>query len=207
MPFRTTGGKDAPVVDVRCVDGTTLSVGPVPVLDRDGVPYEVTLRLLRDGARFGEVGERCGYFLAVAAARLRAARREGRELPASSLEGGVRAWAADDGRDPGTAWSELERYLPRDRELFCFRARDPDDLSTAGELRCTLHVQRHWDAGWSLRSVAVLEAWGEQGIGVRAVLAPQELLALLEGLVQDFAQVGAAYEAHEDGSALRRPAG
>ena len=38
------------VTEVTCVDGTVLAFEPVPVLDRAGVPYEVTLRRLRDGA-------------------------------------------------------------------------------------------------------------------------------------------------------------
>jgi hypothetical protein len=193
---------------LACVDGTVLGVLPVAVLDRHGVPYEVTLRLIRDDQPFGEVGERCGYFLASTAARLRAARTEGGQFPASSLEGGLRAWARDVGEEPEATWGELQRYLPRDRELFCFRARDPDDLSTAGELRATLHVERQWtDTGWTLRPLAVVEAWGDNGQGVRALLESEQLLAFLESLVQDFAAVGAAYEASEDATGLRRPVG
>lgn len=37
-----------PVTEATCVDGTVLAFEPDPVLDRAGVPYEVTLRLLRD---------------------------------------------------------------------------------------------------------------------------------------------------------------
>ena len=58
------------VADVTCVDGSVLSVLPEAVLDRDDVPYEMALRLLRDGEPFGVVGERCGFFLATVAARL-----------------------------------------------------------------------------------------------------------------------------------------
>ena len=193
---------------LSCVDGSVLGVLPVPVLDRHGVPYEVTLRLTVDGEAVGEVGERCGYFLASTAARLRAAQAAGDEFPASSVEGGLRAWAADVGEEPDAAWTELQRYLPRDRELFCFRSRDPDDLASTGELRTTLQVQRHWTAtGWTLRCLAVVEAWGDNGRGVRSLLDSHQLLAFLESLVQDFAQVGAAYEASEDGAGLRRPVG
>ncbi|MCW2599451.1 MAG: hypothetical protein JWM02_1280 [Frankiales bacterium] len=193
---------------VNCVDGSVLTVLPVPVRDRDGAPYEVTLRLLRNGQPFGEVGERCGYFLASTAARLRAARAGDEQFPTSSLEGGLRAWATDAGEEPDAVWEVLQRYLPRDRELFCFRARDPDDLSTVGELRASLQIASQWTAaGWSMRCLAVLEAWGERGQGVRAMLDSTALLAFLESLVQDFAAVGATYEASEDGSGLRRPVG
>lgn len=191
---------------LRCVDGSVLSVLPVPVLDRDRVPYEVTLSLKLDDGPFGEVGERCGYFLASTAARLRAARAGGQEFPLSSLEAGLRAWASDAG-SPVT-WDELQRYLPRDRELFSFRSRDPDDLASVGELRTTLEVEKQWVAdGWRLEHRAVVEAWGEEGRGVRAVLDSAQLLAFLEDLVQDFALVGAAYEAADDGARLRRPVG
>ena len=193
---------------LTCLDGSTLAVAPVPVLDRHDVPYEVTLRLLRDGLPFGEVGERCGYFLAATAARLRAARAAGEAFPASSVEAGVRAWAQDEGRDPGAAWDDLRRYLPRDRELFCFRTRDPDDLAVVGELRCTLQVEKSFaDGRWSLRTLGVVDAWGDHGSAVRALVSSDQLLAFLEELVQEFAEVGAAYEAHEDAARLRRPVG
>lgn len=193
---------------LACVDGSVLGVLPVPVLDRHGVPYEVTLRMTRDGLAFGEVGERCGYFLASTAARLRAAQEAGDDFPVSSLEGGLRAWAHDVGEEPDATWEQVQRYLPRDRELFCFRSRDPDDLALAGELRATLHVERQWtETGWTLRCLAVMEAWGDAGQGVRALCDSPQLLAFLESLVQDFAQVGAAYEPHEDAAGLRRPVG
>ena len=195
------------MTEILCVDGSLLRVVPVPVLDRDGVPYEVTLRLDRDGVAFGEVGERCGYFLASTAARLRAARAAGEDYPASSVEAGVAAWATDVGRDPGPAWAELQRYLPRDRELFCFRARDPDDLATAGELRVTYEVQRRFARGWQVQCLAVVHAWGAAGVGLRAVLDSEHLLAFLEALVEEFAAVGASYDSAEDGARLRRPVG
>jgi hypothetical protein len=204
-------GKIGPVAEVRCADGSVLVVRPVPVSGRDGTPYEVTLDLLRDGAPFGEVGERCGYFLAAVAARLRAAQPD---FPASSLEAGVRTWALDDGRDPDGAWATLQRYLPRDRELFCFRSRDPDDLGSSGELRVTLEEERTWlpandgAAGqWRIDCCAVLRAWGSGGTGVRAILTAAELLAFLEALLGEVSAVGASYDAEDDGSALHRPGG
>ena len=203
------------MTNVRCADGSVLTVRPVPVSGRDGTPYEVTLELLRDGVAFGEVGERCGYFLATTTARLRAAGPdESSGFPPSSLEAGVRSWALDDGRDPELAWATLQRYLPRDRELFCFRSRDPDDLGSSGELRVTLEEERTWlpaadgVAGqWRIDCCAVLRAWGSGGIGVRAVLSSGELLAFLDALLAEAAAVGASYDVDDDGSALRRPVG
>lgn len=200
------------MAEVPCVDGTMLGVLPVPVVDRHGAPYEMTLQLLRDGADFGSVGERCGYFLAATCARLSAAG----DFPASSVEGGLRAWAADDGRDPDVAWGELVRYVPRDHELFAFRRREPDDIASVGELRCTVQTQRSWveatgQAGaggrWRLERRAVLDAWGDHGVGVRAVLDVAGLTALLDALLTEAAALGMLYDPGDIGSALRRPAG
>lgn len=203
------------MAEVRCVDGSALSVLPAPCLDRDGVPYEVTLQLEHDGAPFGEVGERCGFFLATTATRLRAARDSGAEYPPGGLEAGLRAWAADRALDGDEAWTAFERYLPRDRELFCFRARDPDDLATAGELRGVLRHERAWqppedDGGrgrWRLTTLAVLEACGSGGTGVRAVLDSAGLLAFLEQLLSECAAVGVSYDGVGEVAGLRRPVG
>jgi hypothetical protein len=203
------------MAELQCVDGSVLSVLPVPVLDREGVPYEVTLRLLRDGEPFGEVGERCGFFVATTAARLSAARADDPDgFPASSLEAGLRAWAQDRGVDADDGWAAFERYLPRDRELFAFLSRDPDDVTAAGELRVSLRNERSWlppadgqaRGRWELRCRAVVDAWGAGGTGVRAVLDSAALLAFLERLVEDFAAVGATYDG-EVVSGLRRPVG
>lgn len=203
------------MAELTCADGARLGVHAVPVLDRDGVPYEVTLRLTRDDRPFGEVGERCGYFLAATAARLRAARRADPDgFPPSSTEAGVRAWARDAAVDPDASWDDLARYLPRDRELFAFRSRDPDDLSAVGELRVRLEAVRHWTGAtatepghWELQTWAVVEAWGSAGTGVRCVLSSDRLQAFLDQLVQDFADVGASYDRSDDAAALRRPVG
>ncbi|MFL6139466.1 MAG: hypothetical protein ACJ74O_16915 [Frankiaceae bacterium] len=210
--------------EIICVDGSRLGVHPVAVLDRQGLPYEVTLRMTRDGTEFGVVGQRCGYFLDGVRSRLAAARADGSaeasrwplsdRFPGGSLESGVRAWARDGGRDPADAWSELARYVPRDRELFAFRHRDPDDLDCAGELRCTVRTEKSWEATggrtrthgapvpphgqplgqWRLVRRAVVEAWGELGVGVRAVLDSTGLAGFLAGLLGETAQVGAAFD-------------
>ena len=202
------------MAELRCVDGFALSVLPVPCLDRDGVPYEVTRRLERDGAAVGEVGEGFGFFLATTAARPQSAREAGAEYPPGGLEAGLRACAADRGLDAEDAWTGFDRYLPRDRELFCFRARDPDDLTAAGELRVVLRHERTWqrpdDSGrgrWQLRTRAVVEAWGSGGSGVRALVDSAGLLAFLEQLLRECAEVGASYDGVDEVAGLRRPVG
>lgn len=188
------------MAELRCVDGSVLSVLPVPCCGRDGVPYEVTLRLERDGQEVGAVGERCGFFVAQTAARLRAAGPD--TFPVSGLEAGLRAWADDHDQDAGAAWSGFARYLPRDREVLAFHSRDPDDLSAAGELRVVLREERSWlppreEGGrgrWRLRCLAVVEVWDAGGRGVRSVLDSAGLLAFLEQLLADCAAVGVPYD-------------
>jgi hypothetical protein len=212
---------------LTCVNGSTLDVLPVMVVDRDAVPYELTLRMLRDGTPFGAVGERCGFFLAATAGRLRTAAGEEADgqlrwpdpddrFPASSAEGGVRAWAADSGLNADQTWAALQRYLPRERDLFTFRTRDPDDLATIGELRCSVRTQRTWVAGdapaggggrWRLARRAVVEAWGDEGAGVRAVVGAVDLLRWLTELLDQAAAMGCSYDAVEPSGLLRRPAG
>ena len=161
-------------MEVTCSTGAVLSVRPVPVLARDGVPYEVTLELLLDGAPFGQVGERCGGLLADAAVRLRA------PVPVSTLEAAL-------GRD----WPLLAPHLPRDRELFALRARDPDDVPSGGALRALVDVVRRWTGrGWEERVQVRLEAWGDGGRGVSAVLDLDAARALVEGVLTEAAADG-----------------
>ncbi len=195
------------MADLRCLDGSLLSVLPVPVLDREGAPYEVTLRLLRDGADFSEVGERCGWLLATTAARLREVRQlDPRAFPSSGLEQGLRTWATHAGRDPEQVWRDARRFVPRDRELLSLLSRDPDDLTSAGELRVTLREERRWQPGtgpdpgrWRLSATAVLDAWGGAGVGLRAVLDSAGLLAFLEALVRECTRAADAPEATHRG--------
>ena len=219
----------AVVADVTCVDGSVLTVVPDPVLDRDDVPYEMALRLVRDGEPFGIVGERCGFFLATVAVRLTRAIAESGPIaddgfggpwvdpadrfPPSSMEAGVRAWAADADRDADDTWRQLIRYLPRERSLFSFRRRDPDDPARLGELRCSLRTSKVWvesepggPGRWKLRERAVLDAWGESGVGVRAVLTAPELLAFLRVLLAQADAIGITY-ADTGPIDLQRPVG
>ena len=162
--------------EVRCTGGAVLTVRPVPVRGRDGVPYEVTLELLLDGAPFGRVGERCGGLLADAARRLRG-------VPVSTLEAGVRAAGAD--------WVAMAPYLPRDRELFALRTRDPDDVAAAGALRVLLDVVRTWTGrGWSTQVQVRLEAWGDDGRGVSALLDLEAARVLVDGVLGEAAGDG-----------------
>lgn len=217
------------MADVTCVDGSVLSVLPEAVLDRDDVPYEMALRLVRNGEPFGVVGERCGFFLATVAVRLaRATSASGPvaddgmtvawvdpddRFPPSSMEAGVKAWAADAGRPPDTTWAELARYLPRERSLFSFRRRDPDDPARLGELRCSLRTSKVWvstdERGmgrWAIRERAVLDAWGEAGQGVRAVLTAPQLLDFLRMLLVQADAIGITY-ADTGPIDLQRPVG
>ncbi|MBE1534135.1 hypothetical protein [Actinomadura algeriensis] len=178
---------------LRCLDGSALTVVPVAAVDRGGAPFEVTLELRRDGAVFGAVGERCGFFLADVAARLAAARADGSPQAAR--------WPDPDDRFPGRE-AAVERgaernagrdgAAARDPELFAFRYRDRGDVLSTGELRCTVRTSALWvgrhqsSAGcWRVARRAVLEAWGASGRGVRAVLTSTELVRFLDGLLAE----------------------
>lgn len=174
------------MAELVCVDGSALSIVPVPKLDRGGAAYEMTLRLLRDGAPFGDVGECSGWQLARTAEQLRQAQvQHGPDaFPATGAD-----VLLDGSRADG---AQLRRLLPRDRELLCLRSRDPDDGNGSGELRVWLRDERTWVPGadgargrWSSRSRAVLDCWGDGGRGVRCELDAPALLRLLDGLVAD----------------------
>ena len=177
------------MAEVVCVDGSVLTLLPVPKLDRSGVAYEATLRLLRDGEPFGDVGECSGWRLACTADRLRA-------LQAAAGPDAFPPPAYDAVLDHGLVGdgdrTVLRRLLPRDRELLCLRARDPDDGDSSGELRLWVREDRTWHDGrdgargrWSLSARAVLDAWGGDGTGLRALLDGPALLRLLDRLAAE----------------------
>lgn len=183
---------------LRCVDGSRLEVLPVPARDRGGTPFEVTLEVRHDGCSFGVVGERCGYFLALLATRLDAARDEASPQ--------ARHWpdAADRFPDPLLAvpppGADAAGPTGREPELFAFRHRERADMTGAGELRCTVRTSCVWrdDADprrgeWRRARRAVVEAWDAGGHGVRAVVTSGELAGFVTGLVREAAQVGADY--------------
>src|SRR5215469_6499947 len=95
--------------ELRCVDGSVLSVEPVGCHDRVGMPYEITLSLTRDSVPFAAVGERCGYQLAQLAERVSEARCD----PAQAD-----AWPDPDDRFPvpghgESAGTGASRSMPR----------------------------------------------------------------------------------------------
>ena len=178
------------MAEVVCVDGSVLTLLPVALRDRSGAAYEATLRLLRDGEPFGEVGECSAWRLARTAEQLRAAQAAGPHVfPPSGVDAVLDHGLVQDGDS-----AVLRRLLPRDVELLSLRARDPDDGDPSGELRLWVREDRTWHDGrdgaagrWSLRARAVLDAWGSAGTGVRALLEGPALLRLLDQLVEETA--------------------
>jgi hypothetical protein len=224
--------------ELRCVDGSVLSVEPVTCHDRAGRPFEITLSLARNSVPFAAVGQRCGYQLAQLAERISTARGD----PAQAA-----AWPDPDDRFPvpGTGDSAGARGgatkgmpgggvratqdVAADHEYFALRSRDRVDPPGTGELRCVLRSSAVWlgecggagqrvpprqragqrpsarpQAGrhgsWRLSRRAVIEAWGADGVGVRAVLTSAELMAFLDTVLTGLAAVAAA-----DGSPARQP--
>jgi hypothetical protein len=170
----------------------------VPVRDRAGTPYEVTLELRCDGRSYGVVGERCGYSLATLARRAADARADG------SPVGCVWPDPADRFPDPPATTEpdavEDHPAAAREPELFAFRRRDRADTPGTAELRCTLRTTCTWLSApdhhggeWRRSRRAVVEAWGPDGHGVRAVLTSGELSDLLTALVAEARLVGADY--------------
>jgi hypothetical protein len=139
--------------ELRCVDGSVLSVEPVSCHDRAGRAYEITLSLARNSVPFAAVGQRCGYQLTRLAERVSAARGD----PAQAA-----AWPDPDDRFPvpgmgasaaaGRAVPRASRgatmreagEVPDDHEFFVLRARDRVDPPGTGELRCVLRSSAVW---------------------------------------------------------------
>lgn len=183
---------------LRCVDGSLLGVAAVPCRDRLGQPYDLTLELVRDSQPFAIVGQRCGHQFASLAAEVQAAREDPEQ---------VRSWPDPDDRFPvpGAARlgapaaggpGEAAMFEPGECEYFTLRSQDRADLPGNGEMRCLLRSTARWQADtgmtsgvsrghWRLRRRAVLEAWGERGTGVRAVLTSAELVAFLDTVLRE----------------------
>ena len=172
--------------ELRCVDGSILAVTAVACNDRRGMPYEITLDLRRGRKPFASVGERCGFRLAQLAASVAAARQD----PAQAA-----AWPDPDDRfpEPGQPGSSAPavgpEFRPGEREYFSLRSRERSDLPGSGELRCVLRDSAEWTGGqrpgWCLTRRAVVEAWGSDGIGVRAVLTSAELVTFLDTVLRE----------------------
>jgi hypothetical protein len=138
--------------ELRCVDGSVLSVTAIACRDRAGQPFEITLNLARDSEHFAAVGQRCGHQLALLADRVSGARLD---------PGQAAAWPDPDDRfpsPPAAASREAEAdshpeagvtghpggYLPGEAEYFALRSRDRADLPGTGELRCLLRSSAVW---------------------------------------------------------------
>jgi hypothetical protein len=87
-------------------------------------------------------------------------------------------------------------FRPSEREYFSLRSRDPGDLPGNGEFRCVLRDSAEWlggrgpgvvgqPGGWRLTRRAVIEAWGADGIGLRAVLTSAELVTFLDTVLKE----------------------
>ncbi|HUB41321.1 MAG TPA: hypothetical protein VMA72_20960 [Streptosporangiaceae bacterium] len=247
---------------LRCVDGSVLSVQAVACRDSAGRPYEITLRLARNSVPFAAVGQRCGYQFSELAERVSAARLDPEQAA---------AWPDPDDRFPGARGGPEAGCLPGEHEYFTLRSRDRSDLPGAGELRCVLrstavwhgecpgtghhrdatshlHQGQHGQHGqqgqhgahgfaghepllqnallqnaqlqnaepqgggvaqapgpqavpgqrisparrpaggpgrWHLTRRAFIEAWGDDGVGVRAVLTSAELVAFLDTVLRE----------------------
>jgi hypothetical protein len=176
--------------ELRCVDGSVLSVEAVTCRDKVGRPYEITLNLARDSVPFAAVGQPCGYQLSRLAERVTAARLD----PAQAA-----AWPDPDDRfpapvpaadqlpvsagpapgraaDPPTGPARTGRgssgrradYLPGDHEYFALRSRDRGDPPGPGELRCVLRSSAVWlgdcaGVGQQHRATARMTATGHGG--------------------------------------------
>jgi hypothetical protein len=145
--------------ELRCVDGSVLSVEPVSCHDRAGRPYEITLSLSRNSAPFAAVGQRCGYQLAQLAERVSAARHDPAQaaawpdpddrFPAPGIGDGSGAGVgagAGRGRPEGAPGGAVRAAGDEsgDHEFFALRSRDRVDPPGTGELRCVLRSSAIW---------------------------------------------------------------
>ncbi|MGB6453655.1 MAG: hypothetical protein WBH47_04105 [Streptosporangiaceae bacterium] len=153
--------------ELRCVDGSVLSVEAVTCRDKVGRPYEITLNLARDSIPFAAVGQRCGYQLSRLAERVSAARIDPAQaatwpdpddrFPApvpgfpdpapAGDEPGPGSGAGREARPPRPSHLSAGRsadYVPGDHEYFALRSRDRGDPPGSGELRCLLRSSAVW---------------------------------------------------------------
>jgi hypothetical protein len=151
--------------ELRCVDGSVLSVEAVTCRDKVGRPYEITLNLARDSIPFAAVGQRCGYQLSRLAERVSAARLDPAQaaawpdpddrfpapvptdqLPVTDAPARGHAARAPAGPARSGRGSSGRRadYLPGDHEYFALRSRDRGDPPGPGELRCVLRSSAVW---------------------------------------------------------------
>src|ERR1017187_1599400 len=118
--------------------------------------------------------------------------------PSTSVGGGTQHPSARSAgaQDAPGVLPGLASFQPGEREYFTLRSRDRGDLPGGGEVRCLLRSSAHWHSGsrtpdsnspgyWKLSRRAVLEAWGDSGTGVRAVLTSAELVTFLDTVLSE----------------------
>jgi hypothetical protein len=203
--------------------------------DRLGMPYEITLDLRRGRKPFASIGERCGFRLSQLAASVTAAREDPAQAVAWPDPDDRFPEPGQPGRpgSPDRVWSP--EFRPGEREYFTLRSRERSDLPGSGEFRCVLRdsavwLDKQWPSGgrehpgavspghpgpvkqgsgqpggWSLTRRAVIEAWGADGIGVRAVLTSAELVTFLDTVLRE--PGGAAVAASASAAAKATTAG
>jgi hypothetical protein len=200
--------------------------------DRLGMPYEITLNLRRGRKPFASIGERCGFRLSQLAASVTAAREDPAQAVAWPNPDDRFPEPGPPG-SPGRVWGP--EFRPGEREYFSLRSRERSDLPGSGEFRCVLRDSAVWldehrpsrgrahpgavspgpsaavkpgsgqPGSWSLTRRAVIEAWGADGIGVRAVLTSAELVTFLDTVLTE--PGGAAVAASASAAAKATTAG
>jgi hypothetical protein len=140
--------------ELRCVDGSVLSVTAVACRDRAGQPFEITLNLARDSVPFASIGQRCGHQLVLLAGQLTDARQDPEQIaawpdpddrfPATLASGSPSGGTAASPASPAGPRGQLGSYLPGETEYFALRSRDRADLPGSGELRCVLRSSAVW---------------------------------------------------------------
>jgi hypothetical protein len=199
---------------LRCVDGSVLSVQAVACRDSAGQPYEITLRLARNSVPFAAVGQRCGYQFSELAERVSAARLDPDQAAAwpdpddrfPGACGGPEAGCLPGDHEYFTLRSRDRSDLPGTGELRCVLRSTAvwqgECMGTGHRREASSHLhdgpyavprQRIWPARrpvgglgrWHLTRRAFIEAWGGDGIGVRAVLTSAELVAFLDTVLRE----------------------
>lgn len=139
--------------DLRCVDGSVLSVVAVNCHDCAGRPYEITLNLARNSVPFAAVGQRCGHQLSQLAERVAAARDDPEQASVwpdpddrfpDDRAGPLADFAGPEPEPQAANPGSLTAFMPGESEYFALRSRDRADLPGTGELRCVLRSNAVW---------------------------------------------------------------
>src|SRR6266568_9569702 len=198
--------------ELRCVDGSLLGVAAIPCRDQAGRPYDVTLRLVLDRRPFAIVGQRCGHQLAALAAQVRAAREDPEQaccwpdpddrfpVPGETGgRGGSLSRLQPSEREYFTLRSRDRGDLPGGGEIRCLLRSSahwhpggpapgspaPGSSAPGGSAPGCTRAGGAAPGYWRLSRRAVLEAWGDSGTGVRAVLTSAELVTFLDTVLSE----------------------